>query len=58
MKKILAIMLAVGMCFSMIACGGGDGKTSCKNCGRSSVYALGYCKTCYKGFHDYTYGND
>lgn len=64
MKKILSIVLAVGMCLSMlsfVACGGGggggDGKTSCKNCGRSSVYALGFCKSCYKSFHDFTYGD-
>ena len=34
-----------------------DGAVGCRNCGRSPVYDLGYCKTCYKGFMDYTYGN-
>ncbi len=63
MKKILSIVLALGMCLSMLsfaACedNGGDGKTGCKNCGRSSVYALGFCKSCYKSFHDFTYGDD
>ena len=29
---------------------GGDGRTSCKNCGRPSVYALGFCKSCYNSF--------
>lgn len=63
MKKILSIALSIGMCLSMLAfaaCGGngGDGKTSCKNCGRSSVYALGFCKSCYKDFHEFTYGDD
>ena len=35
----------------------GDGESECRNCGRSPVYDLGYCKTCYKGFMDYTYGD-
>ena len=32
---------------------GGDGKSSCKNCGRSSVYASGFCKRCYESYIDY-----
>lgn len=31
----------------------GDGSSSCKNCGRKKVYALGYCKSCYNGFIDW-----
>ena len=31
--------------------------SKCKNCGRSPTYDLGYCKTCYKGFMNYTYGD-
>lgn len=31
----------------------GDGTSSCKNCGRKKVYALGYCKSCYNGFIDW-----
>lgn len=26
---------------------------TCKNSGRSGVYALGYCKSCYEGFNDW-----
>lgn len=63
MKKFLSILLVVGMILSMMilpACekSKGDGKTSCKNCGRTPVYALGFCKSCYKSFHDYTYGKN
>ena len=66
MKKFLIIILSILMCFSMFAitgCGSsggssrGDGKTSCKNCGRNSVYALNFCKRCYDSFMDYTYGD-
>lgn len=62
MKKLLVFLLLIMMisimAFSGVACSfGGDGKSSCKNCGRSSVYALGFCKSCYKSFHDYTYGD-
>lgn len=34
----------------------GDGVSTCLNCRRSEVYALGYCKRCYESFMDYTYG--
>ena len=35
-----------------------DGVEACKNCGRTSIYALGYCKSCYKSFIEFTYGDD
>ena len=57
-KKILVLLMMLA--FSVFATGctssHGDGKTTCKNCGRSSIYALGFCKSCYEGFMDYTYG--
>ena len=55
-KQLIAIICAIVLffigCFSCATCGdsGGNGKTTCKNCGRASVYALGYCKSCYKSF--------
>ncbi len=50
---IIAIFIAsISSCTDSI---GGDGSSSCKNCGRSPVYALGLCKSCYKSFSDYTY---
>ncbi len=61
--RILALILCVALllsCFlSLTGCGdsGGDGKTSCKNCGRKSVKALGFCDRCYKSFMKYTYGD-
>lgn len=62
MKKFISIFLILVLCLSMsfvtISCScSGDGKSGCKNCGRSPVYALGYCKSCYKSFMDYTYGD-
>ncbi len=61
MKKIFIFCIVVLMSListMFVACSdGGDGKSSCLNCGRKSVYALGYCKTCYKGFIDFTYGD-
>ncbi len=59
MKKIIALFLALIICFSFAACGGsssrGDGKSSCKNCGRSGsiVAGYGYCYSCYEGFTDW-----
>ena len=34
-----------------------DGKNACMNCGKKSVYDLGFCKSCYESFMDYTYGD-
>ena len=69
MKKILIILVVFIFCVSFIAliancsgcsgCGhsGGDGKTTCKNCGKKEVVALGYCRRCYDGFIKNTYGD-
>ena len=64
LKKIGIAIVVVIMLVGVISCAlspsgmGGDGKSSCKNCGRNSVYALGFCKSCYKSFHDFTYDKD
>lgn len=65
MKKVmrlLVIVVIIIMSFSILfatgCCNfGGDGSSSCKNCGSSSIYALGFCRRCYNSFHDYTYGD-
>lgn len=31
----------------------GDGKTTCRNCGRRPVTVMGYCEDCYEGFNDW-----
>jgi len=64
--KIIAIIALVLCVVLLLSClfsfcdsdsdNGGDGKTSCKNCGKKSVVALGYCERCYKSFREYTYG--
>ena len=42
--------------------GGGDGKSSCRNCGRNKpLSSMGYCSTCQEGFNkgqDRYYGDD
>lgn len=58
-KIILCVIIASIIFISIFSCsgsGGGDGKSSCKNCGRSPVYAIGFCRSCYKSFVNYTYG--
>ncbi len=59
MALILCLVLVCACLFSLMSCGdnSGDGKSSCKACGRSPVYDLGYCKRCYKSFMDFTYGD-
>ncbi len=32
---------------------GGNGKTTCLNCGRRARLTIGYCDTCYDGFSDW-----
>ena len=51
---IVVLMVLFGL-LGFASCNGdssprGDGKSKCKNCGRSSVVALGYCSSCYDGF--------
>ena len=55
----LLFMVLIGGCSDLISNDEplGNGKTTCLNCGRESVYDLGYCKSCYKSFMDYTYGS-
>lgn len=55
MKRLIAFLLVLVMLLSLCACGesrGGDGVSTCRNCGRktSLVAGYGYCKTCYEGF--------
>ncbi len=57
---VLILVLCIFAAFT-VGCGGGssrkkDGVNGCKNCGRSPVYAIGFCRDCYEGFIDYTYG--
>ena len=59
--KILSLLLCLALLFSALfvlsGCGdnGGDGKTTCKNCGKKEVVALGYCNRCYEGFKKVNY---
>lgn len=58
---LLCLMLMLSCVTVLTSCEGnggssGNGKSSCKNCGRSPVYDLGFCKSCYKSFMNYTYG--
>lgn len=63
-KVVLVITVATLMC-GLIGCGydsgsrpdSYDGVNKCKNCGSNSVYDLGFCKSCYEGFMEFTYGN-
>ena len=57
---VLMFVLCIFAAFA-IGCSGGrsskkDGVNGCKNCGRSPVYDLGFCKDCYEDFIDFTYG--
>lgn len=65
-KGIIALVIVIILILALVvACvcdshsnKRGDGSSSCKNCGRSPVYDLGYCKTCYKGFIKYQNNNN
>lgn len=58
-KAIVGIIVIVLICAIMgISDGcesdaGGDGKSSCKICGRSSVFAYGYCEDCFNDYMDW-----
>ena len=65
MKKVIALLLAIIMCFAFCACednSGGDGITTCKNCGRKKRLSYaGFCSTCQEGFEEWQdryYEND
>ena len=50
---ILIIVLTLSMCGGA-GNSGGDGKSTCRNCGRSKrLSAMGYCSTCQKGFNEW-----
>ena len=57
----VVFILIIAMCFDGSS-SGGDGKSTCRNCGRSkSLSYAGYCSTCQSGFEqwqDRYYGND
>ena len=50
---LILITALIGSCFGGCETEGGDGVSSCKNCGRGSVYFMGFCKRCYDGFYNY-----
>ena len=62
---IIAIIVVVVLLIAMVgSCSGsgssgGDGKSTCRNCGRKKplVAGYGYCSTCYEGFRDWQKNN-
>ena len=58
-KKVLLCIFILLICLSVVMCfaedSGGDGKTTCRNCGRAKklVPGVGYCSSCYDGFRDW-----
>lgn len=64
-KKIMMVIIVTILFCGLVGCGGSgssrpasyDGKNACLNCGKKSVYDLGFCKSCYKSFMKYTYGD-
>ena len=63
-KYVIAIitvfLLAVGIVAISEGCKagvGGDGESSCKICGRSSVFAYGYCEGCFNSYMDWREDN-
>ena len=63
-KKVILVIIAIVILTFVIvpalrSCSsnerGGDGITSCKNCGRKTdlVPGFGYCGNCYKGFNEW-----
>jgi len=51
---IIAIILT--LLIGLVGCGssGGDGKSTCRNCGRSKPLSYaGFCSTCQKGFEEW-----
>lgn len=54
----IIIILIIAIIFGIASCGGGssggDGKSTCRNCGRDKpLSAMGYCSTCQKGFYEW-----
>ena len=61
---IIAIIVVVVLLIAMVgscsgSSSGGDGKSTCRNCGRKKplVAGYGYCSTCYEGFRDWQKNN-
>ncbi len=62
----IIIVLIITIVIGFASCGGGgssgDGKSTCRNCGRNkSLSYMGYCSTCQEGFNEWQdsyYGND
>ena len=59
---IFALLLVIGIVMIAPEMSGGSSSagsssnSGCRNCGRTPIYDLGYCKSCYKSFMEYTYG--
>ncbi len=66
MKKVVAVILVIVMCFSFCACGSssssGGHKTTCKSCGRTfeagdaagnymNIARTGMCNNCEGNYH-------
>lgn len=51
---VLAIAIIIGLSCCSSGTGGGNGKSTCRNCGRKKpLSAYGYCSTCQKGFNEW-----
>lgn len=50
---LLLLGTLIVACFGMDGGSGGDGKSGCRNCGRTPVNGFGYCSTCYKGYREW-----
>lgn len=55
---VITVCLCIGIFIlllmpSCLKSGGGDGITTCKNCGKSEVVLFGYCSRCADGFLDF-----
>lgn len=54
----IIIVLIIAIIFGVASCGsgdkGGDGKSTCRNCGRkTSLSVMGYCSICQEGFYEW-----
>lgn len=52
---IIGVIIVIGaLAHSCGLGGGGNGISSCRNCGRSSVYSGGLCSSCFDGYVDWS----